>query len=109
MAQHFTHILTQRTIGDEISSLKKTLPNLGGASTVTEALASARAAETPDSALIAKLQAAVPVDAQIKELQQERKTLSEKGPRDKHYSQGSILAFIGTIFAIEVRESSGAG
>lgn len=103
MVPNLTIFSSQRTIGDEISGLKKTLPNLGGASTVAEALTNAKAAETPDNALIAKLQAAAPVDAQIKELQQERKTLSEKGPRDKHYSQGATLAFIGTIFAIEVR------
>lgn len=83
--------------------MKKTLPDLGGAKTVAEALSAAKGAESPDTALIAKLQAAVPVDAEIKQLQDERKSLSEKGPRDKHYGQGSMLAFIGTIFAIEVR------
>jgi hypothetical protein len=82
--------------------LKKTLPDLGGASTVSEALKAAQSAESPDTALVSKLKAALPVDAQIKELQQERKTLSEKGPRDKHFSQGALLAAIGTIFAIEV-------
>ncbi|KAG7344035.1 DUF4079 domain containing protein [Nitzschia inconspicua] len=91
----------QRTIGDEISVLKKQLPALGGAKTVSEALKAAKAAETPDTALIAKLQAAAPVDLEIKQLQDERKSLSEKGPRDKHYGQGAMLAFLGTIFAIE--------
>jgi hypothetical protein len=91
----------QRTIGDDISSLKKTLPDLGGASTVSAALAAAKGAEEQDSALIAKLQAAVPIDAQIKDLQSERKELAAKGPKDKHYSQGTLLAFLGTSFAIE--------
>ncbi len=90
----------QRTIGDDISALKKQLPDLGGASSVSQAIAAAKAAE--DTVLVAKLQGSLPVEAQIKDLQTERKTLSEKGPRDKHFSQGSLLAFIGTLFAIEV-------
>jgi hypothetical protein len=93
----------QRTIGDEISALKKQLPDLGGAKTVAEALMAARAVETPDTGLVAKLQVAAPVEAEIKKLLDERKSLSEKGPRDKHYGQGAMLACIGTIFAIEVR------
>lgn len=84
--------------------MKKQLPDLGGANTVSEALAAAKASETSDSTLIAKLQAAAPVEREIKQLQDERKSLSEKGPRDKHYGQGAMLAFIGTIFAIEVRK-----
>jgi hypothetical protein len=92
----------QRTIGDDISSLKKSLPDLGGASTVSEALTAAKSAETPDLTLLAKLEAALPVDAQIRDLQNERKELVAKGPRDKHYGQGAWLAFIGTCFAIEV-------
>jgi hypothetical protein len=92
----------QRTIGDEISVLKKQLPDLGGARTVSEALTTARAAESPDTALIAKLQVAAPMEAEIQQLLDERKSLSEKGPRDKHYGQGAMLAFIGTLFAIEV-------
>jgi len=89
----------QRTIGDEISALKKQLPDLGGASSVSQAIAAAKAAE--DSLLTAKLQDALPIETQIKDLQNERKKLSEKGPRDKHFSQGSLLAFLGTVFAIE--------
>jgi hypothetical protein len=92
----------QRTIGEEMSTLKKSLPNLGGASSVAGALAAAQAADPKDVALISKLQAAVPVEAQIKDMQVERKELSEKGPKDQHYSQGTTLAFIGTCFAIEV-------
>lgn len=92
----------QRTIGDEISALKKTLPDLGGASSVAAAIAAAEAAE--NSALVSKLKGALPIESQIKELQDERKALSEKGARDKHYSQGSLLACLGTLFAIEVRD-----
>jgi hypothetical protein len=91
----------QRTIGDEISALKKQIPNLGGASSVAEAIAAAQAAE--DTVLAARLQGALAIETQIKELQNERKTLSEKGAREKHFSQGSLLAFLGTLFAIEVR------
>jgi hypothetical protein len=83
--------------------LKRQLPDLGGAKTISEALTAARAADSPDTSMIAKLQVAAPVEAEILRLQDERKRLSEKGPRDKHYGQGAILAFIGTIFAIEVR------
>jgi len=91
----------QRTIGDEISALKKTLPKLNSASSVEEALKACQAAEEIDSAKVAQLQAALPIDSQIKELQDERKTLAAKGPRDKHYGQGATLAFLGTVFAIE--------
>lgn len=91
----------QRTIGNEITELKKSLPSLGGAASVSEALATAKAAESVDSALVAKLQAAIPVEAQIKEIQVERKELADKAPRDKHFSQGALLAFLGTAFAIE--------
>lgn len=89
----------QRTIGDEISSLKKQMPNLGGASSVAEAIAAAQAAE--DTILAARLQGSLAIEAQIKDLQNERKALSEKGAREKHFSQGSLLAFLGTLFAIE--------
>lgn len=90
----------QRTIGSEISDLKKTLPDLGGASSVAEAISAAEASE--DSVLVAKLKAAMPIEAQMKELQDERKTLSAKDSKDKHFKQGSLLAFLGTVFAIEV-------
>jgi len=89
----------QRTIGDEITALKKTLPDLGGASSVADAIAKAKEAE--DTVAVAKLQAGAPIEAQIKELQAERKELAEKGPRDKHYARGSLVAFLGTLFAIE--------
>jgi predicted lipid-binding transport protein (Tim44 family) len=92
----------QRTIGDDISELKKSIPALGGASSVAEALTVAKAAESPDNAVISKLQAALSVEDEIKAMQAERKELSAKGPRDKHFNQGVTLAFIGTVFAIEV-------
>lgn len=91
----------QRTLGEEISSLKKTLPDLAGASSIAQALQIAESAETVDSAYVAKLKAAIPVESQINELSKERKDLASSGPRDKHFSQGALLAFIGTAFAIE--------
>jgi hypothetical protein len=94
----------QRTIGDDISSLKKTLPDLGGAASVSDALVAAKSAESPDRSLLSKLETALPIDAQIRDLQNQRKELVAKGPRDKHYGQGAWLAFIGTCFAIEVSE-----
>lgn len=83
----------QRTIGDEISALKKQIPNLG-ASSVAGSMAAAQAAEDT-------MQGSLAIEAQIKDLQNERKTLSEKGAREKHFSQGSLLVFLGTLFAIE--------
>ena len=68
----------QRTIGDEISTLKKSLPKLDGAKSVPEALKACQAAEEIDSAQLARLQSALPIDSQIKELQVERKTLAGK-------------------------------
>lgn len=90
----------QRTIGDEISALKKTLPAYEG-SNLSEAIAALEAAETVDSFKVSLLQRALPIETQINELTAERKELSTQGNRDKHYSQGALLAFIGTAFAIE--------
>lgn len=92
----------QRTLGTIISDLKKTLPNLGGASSIAEAVSNAEAAENP--ALAAQLKAATSIETEIGELQAERKALADKGPRDKHFSRGSLLALLGTCFAIEVSE-----
>lgn len=89
----------QRTMGDEIKALKNTLPNLGGASNLSSAITAAQEAE--DSSLVAQLQGAMPIQKEIDALVQERKDLSGMGLRDKHFSQGAILAFIGTSFAIE--------
>lgn len=91
----------QRTIGDSISTLKKSLPDLAGAKSVSEAIKACQAAEEVDSVQLARLQSALPIDSEIKELQEERKALAAKGPRDKHYGQGAMLAFLGTVFAIE--------
>ena len=66
----------QRTIGEEISTLKKSLPNLNGASSVAEALKACQSSEQTDPALLAKLQSAQPIDSQIKDLQNERKSLA---------------------------------
>lgn len=91
----------QRTIGEEISALKKTLPNLNGASSVKEALAAAEGAEEVDVAYVSTLKGALSIDAQIEELTKERKELASSGPRDKHFNQGSLLLFTGIAFAIE--------
>ena len=92
----------QRTLGDEISALKKSLPDLGGAASVSDALAAAQSAESVDSALVSKLKAALPVESEINALTKERKDLASAGPRDKHFNQGSVLLFTGIAFAIEV-------
>jgi len=92
----------QRTLGDEISAMKKTLPDLGGAKTVAEAIAAAKSAESVDTALVNKLEAALPIEKEIEGLTAERKELSQGNNRDRHFSQGALLAFIGTSFAIEV-------
>ena len=91
----------QRTMGDEISGLKKTLPNLGGAGTLSAAIAQAEEAE--DSSLAAQLKGALPIQAEIDALTAERKDLASKKLKDSHFSQGTLLAFVGTSFAIEVR------
>lgn len=89
----------QRTMGGEISALKKTLPNLGDASTLSAAIAQAEEGE--DSALASQLKAALPIQAEIDALTDERKGYSSKKVKDTHFSQGATLAFIGTAFAIE--------
>mmetsp|Transcript_443 Transcript_443/g.871 ORF Transcript_443/g.871 Transcript_443/m.871 type:complete len:294 (+) Transcript_443:71-952(+) len=91
----------QRTMGDEISALKKTLPNLNGAKTVKEALAAAEGAEEVDASYVRSLKAAMPTASQVEELTKERKDLASAGPKDKHFNQGALLVFLGTSFAIE--------
>lgn len=93
----------QRTLGDEISALKKTLPNLNGASSVKEAIAAAESAEEVDASYVSALKGALATEGQIEELTRERKELAASGPRDKHFNQGSLLLFVGIAFAIEVR------
>ncbi len=90
----------QRTMGDEITALKKTLPDLGESTSLSAAIAAAEAAE--DSTLVGKLKSAMPIQQEIDALVQERKDLSKLGLRDGHFSQGAVLAFLGTAFAIEV-------
>lgn len=90
----------QRTLGDEISALKKTLPDLGGASSVSEAISVAN--EAGDTVLAAQLRSGIATEKEIASLTQERKDLAAAGPRDKHFSNGALLAFLGTAFAIEV-------
>lgn len=92
----------QRTMGDEISSLKKTLPDLKGASSLQDAIEAA-SAEDGDASLIPKYEAAKATDAEVNALTAERKELASQGNRDKHFGQGAMLAFLGTTFAIEVR------
>jgi hypothetical protein len=92
----------QRTMGDEISALKKTLPDLQGAKSVSEALAAAKSADPVDQGRVNALQASMSIENEIDTLQKERKDLAAANPRDQHFSQGSLLAFLGTAFAIEV-------
>jgi Protein of unknown function (DUF4079) len=80
----------QRTMGDEIALLKAQLPK------ETTTAAADAAALPPKSAAV------VALETQINDLQKERKDLASANPRDKHFSQGSLLALIGTAFAIEV-------
>ena len=92
----------QRTIGDEIKALKKEMPSFSGSS-LSEAIAEAKSAESVDIALVASLEKALPLQAQLDELDAERKELVALGPRDKHFNNGALIAFLGTSFAIEVR------
>lgn len=79
----------QRTIGDEISALKKTIPAAAAAT-------DAEGNELPPSPAVVQAQ------EQIASLTAERKDLSQKAPRDQHFAQGALLAFLGTAFAIVV-------
>ena len=85
----------QRTMGDEISDLKKQLPTLPeGAKTLQEAIDVAEAD-------VSLYKSALDVEREVNALMEERKTLASQNNRDSHYNQGAILAFIGTLFAIE--------
>lgn len=88
----------QRTLGDEISTLKKTLPTYSEP-TLTEAIAAAE--ENQEMYLASQLKQALPTQKLISDLTTERKELSKAAPRDQHFSQGALLAFLGTAFAIE--------
>lgn len=93
----------QRTMGDEISTLKKTVPDLQGATNLAAALAAAKSSETVDTARVQQLQSAIAegTETKIAELVAERKALVAANPKDQHFSQGALLAFLGTAFAIE--------
>jgi len=91
----------QRTLGDEISQLKKSVPDLRGAATVREALQNAEKQEKVDSVYVQALKVAIPTQEQIDLLIQERKDLAAQNVRDNHFSSGALLAFLGTAFAIE--------
>lgn len=88
-----------RTMGEEITALKKTLPDLGGASTVEAAIEAAKTDE--NTALVSKLKTALPIQEQINTLISERKDLTSQNLRERHFNQGSFLAFLGIFFAVE--------
>lgn len=92
----------QRTLGDDITALKRNLPNLGGAVSLKEAIAQAETGE--DAVLVSKLKAALPIQNEIDALVAERKELTSQNVRESHWNQGAILAFMGTAFAIEGRK-----
>ncbi|GMH82705.1 hypothetical protein TrVE_jg7807 [Triparma verrucosa] len=77
----------QRTIGDDISELKKTLPKAP--------------VEDENGVLPSPTAEYTRISSEIEDLQKERKELSSQGNRDKHWQSGSTLAFVGTFFAIE--------
>jgi hypothetical protein len=86
----------QRTMGDEISELKKQIPSLPeGAKTLQEAI------EMNMDADGSIYKAALDVEREANALMEERKILASQNNRDSHYNQGAILAFFGTLFAIE--------
>jgi Protein of unknown function (DUF4079) len=80
----------QRTLGDEIRKLQASLPSTKS----SEGDVAVDTGITPQAAAI---------QSQIDAFVAERKQLASEGPRDKHFSQGATLAFLGTLFAIEVR------
>lgn len=91
----------QRSIGGEISALKKQMPDLGGAKTIAKAIEIAKSEEGGGEAMVATLTAGLETEDKIKELKSQRKELSGKDLRGEHHNQGAILAAIGTIFAVE--------
>ena len=86
----------QRTLGDDMKALQNQLPS--GIKTASDV----QSAMQEEGANVAQLQAALPVAQELEALQAERKELASKGPRDQHFGQGAMLAFLGTAFAIEV-------
>jgi len=93
----------QRTMGSEISDLRAQLPAGMKSKSDLEAAIKAATTEGGGSVSVSQLQAAIPIAEEIEKLQQERKDLAAADPREKHFGQGAILAFLGIAFAIEVR------
>lgn len=91
----------QRTMGDAISQIKSQLI-LVPASSKTEK-GGAEDATLPPSLSPAAAASNLATEQAIAALQQERKHLAAANPRDKHFSQGALLVFLGTAIAIEVR------
>lgn len=85
----------QRTLGDEISSLKQQQTSSSSSSS------SSGGDDMAVAAVLSETRALSNLDLQIQALQNERKQLAASGPRDKHFSQGALLACVGTLFAIE--------
>lgn len=87
----------QRTLGGDIKELQAQLPaGISSKADIEKAM-------KEEGADLTKLKAAMPIAEQVMELQNERKELAAAGPRDQHFGQGALLAFLGTAFAIEVR------
>lgn len=95
----------QRTMGTEITALQKQLPS--GYNTVSSIQAALSgkgdAADAGEAYSTEQWKSYLAIAEQVEELQKERKDLAAAGPRDRHFSQGALLAFLGTAFAIEVR------
>jgi hypothetical protein len=94
----------QRTLGtilkDKQQALLATSAAAADTSTVVESSVS------PSTAIVNPV--VKEMQQEIDALQQERKDLAAAAPRDRHFSQGALLAFLGTAFAIEVSYSTQA-
>ena len=90
----------QRTLGDEIRILQASLPPIKPSKSSEDTEGSDAVA----AVAVEVTQQAATIQSQIDALISERKQLASEGPRDKHFSQGATLAFLGTLFAIEVRD-----
>lgn len=85
----------QRTLGGDIKELQAQLPSgISSKADIEKAM-------QEGGADLTKLKEAIPVAEQVAELQSERKELAAAAPRDQHFGQGALLAFLGTAFAIE--------
>jgi hypothetical protein len=92
----------QRTMGDEIAALKQKLPAATASSSTSSDSVEQELGAV--AAVVQETRQTSTLEAQIAALTRERKEIASKGPRDQHFSQGALLACIGTLFAIEVRE-----